>query len=273
MQRGGGAVDSRRSLVFSDPKWLERLSRGALLVALSGLAGFFVTAANGVVISVAAASISMSYQLIKVIAAGMSFALAAVHWSGFWLLTSPDPSTEHEESVWSARSIARYGTLAILLAAPLQQMSDFKTAFNINPNAGVSLQSRLLGMGLVIATILQLVGQTAMFVTAGRLARRIPEIALANQTRVVMWGFLIIQVVGTLALACLYVAAPKLGTAINSVSALLVITALLLSCVAKPIGFIFDIWSIVLLLIYRSRFAWLAQRARSIWSVSSAAVN
>src|SRR5688572_19021584 len=35
-------------LVFSDPTWLERISLGALLVAVTGLAGVFVTNANGV---------------------------------------------------------------------------------------------------------------------------------------------------------------------------------------------------------------------------------
>lgn len=252
-------------LMYSDPRWLERLSLGALLVAVTGLGGFFITVANGIVVSVLAANMVISAGLIKATAAGLSFALAAVHWSGFWLLTSPDPAAEHDESVWAARSVARYGTLAILLAAPLQQMSDFKTAFSINPNKAVSLDMRLLGLGLVVATIAQLVGQTAMFVTMSRLARRMPDQAVANQTNTVMWGFLISQVLGTVALASVYLLAPRTGTT-GPISAIFFMIALLFMCMTKPIGFVFDIWAIVLLFLYRGRFKWLAHRARSIWS-------
>jgi hypothetical protein len=252
-------------LLYSDPRWLERLSLGALLIAITGLGGFFVTVVNGITISILSASVAISPGLIKAMAAGLSFALAAVHWSGFWLLTSPDPAADHDESVWAARSVARYGTLAILLVAPLQQMSDFKTAFNMNTTASVSLEMRLLGMALVLATIAQLVGQTAMFVTMRRLARRMPDHKLANQTNTVMWGFLISQILGTLALASVYLLAPRTG-ATGPISAIFFVIALMFMCVTKPIGFIFDIWAIVLLFLYRGRFKWLAHRARSIWT-------
>ncbi len=157
---------------------------------------------------------------------------------GCWKLTSPDPDAAAAERRLSARVIARYTMVAWLLLVATEISFDIPWRI---------LRIRWLPLGVTEVTLLA-GGYIALCTYGRKLALRVPNHALARQTRIVMWGLVSPPILGVLLTAVL----PQgLGGAY--------LLAYSWIFVLLPLMGIFTIWALVLLFVYRKAFRQAAQ--------------
>ncbi|MCP4593203.1 MAG: hypothetical protein GY842_20900 [bacterium] len=170
-------------LCYSDPDWIDKLRRGAvllrwsivirLLLWIGGTALGFLAAGMGTPAS--------TLQQVGLIPMGLAASVLGV--IAAFLITTQEPRVSYTEDSLNLRWVVRYCTLAGFFGGVVGWGSSF------NPSASP------FTWGLfVVSTILQLasvVGFFGQFVYFRRFARRIPDSRLARSTGTVMWGVVI----------------------------------------------------------------------------------
>jgi hypothetical protein len=159
-------------LCFSEPAWAATLQRGTLLL----LIGLLVLIAGAVVGS---AERAPGHRL-GMIGAVVGFAGHLFYVAGGWLLTTPDPGGLCEDQYGTSQRLIRFAVV-VGLADKIVGFARQTQAF---PPAAY-LAITLLGSA---ATLVSLVGLFATLTYLSKLARRIPDDALADRARTVMWG-------------------------------------------------------------------------------------
>ena len=244
-------------LRYCEPAWVESLASGANWLLASILVGILASVAG---VAFAAASGTASPMMI-----GLVWVLVAL--IGCWKLTAPDPS-ELEQNT-KVRQVARWGMLASL-------------ALSLLGAAGTNLG--LFGEGLVVLSesIISLAAMVVLFIYAGRLAIRIPDEALVRQTRTVMWGLIVAQVLEIVPVGLVWAVAGQVVTGVpaggpttapaggmSAIPAVGVGLAVILTGLAAGVLYlVFGIWSFFLLLRYRREFRDCANQARLTWAAS-----
>jgi hypothetical protein len=158
-------------LRYGDPQWVHNLSKGASLAfwgTIVGIAVGFVTGLAAVVLG-------------PWIGPVLGFVGGLVYLYGVWLLTEPDPSGLGENKYGRSRQIIRISLATGLLSQFVQFLTITAAP---EPSLRVALTVVQVAAGLVSA-----VGHFAMLRYLERLARRIPDEALARSARVLFWGY------------------------------------------------------------------------------------
>jgi hypothetical protein len=282
-------------LRLCEPRWVERLAQGALWIILGVLGGIGLMLLGAVLGAILGLIGTISHQTILAMTTGVAFLAAMAQITGFWLLTTPDPGAgAHDERAVNPRTLARYCLVATVVVASLQPV--------LNPQSG-ALGPRtsfpgsplyiLLSVISIAAMIAQSVGYVALFEYARRIALRMPHLGLARQARIVMWGYLGMQILGLVTAVMMMMAMPAIFSAMAPPGAAGAATstapatagaargvpnplALLnsnwfvigvtLACILAPVAIVFQIWAIVLLFRFRKQFRFAADQARATWA-------
>ncbi len=180
---------------------------------------------------------------------------------GVWMLTAPDPGSLLTQRRLSARSLARWCTIAQTIAAPLQYTAFSTGALPMTGIAGgVSLPASLLFAIAECVAGVALAGKLAVLVYLNSLALRIPRAGLAQQTRVVMWGYGTSQAGMLLLGAMLLLVLPR---AMSGTGGGLLVTGCFV-CTAWLGSLVFGIWGLVVLTLYATAFREAAEAAQAI---------
>jgi hypothetical protein len=161
-------------LCYSDPAWVDKLSRGVELILWGLLAALVGSVAGAVVVMALGRRAQILAQIIGVGASVVGFI-------GAWLLTSPDPGTEEPSQMVNARKIVRF---ALVFAMAENLLSIASTGEHVHP-----MISAIFGIGLLIAALIGVVGEIARLYYLEKLALRIPDQALAKRAHIVRWGY------------------------------------------------------------------------------------
>ncbi|MDB5356295.1 MAG: hypothetical protein JWN24_2748 [Phycisphaerales bacterium] len=160
-------------LRYSDPRWLETLHRGAMLMIYGAIASI----AAGLIVGCSGAmrtgfpGASFIIRLLPLVGYGLTLA-------GTWLITAPDPSGVGEDAYGTSRKLIRV-TLSIGI---LNEFIDLVSSAEIlSPSARLLLQ---LVAGA--AALTGLVGQLAELNYLRKLARRIPDASIADRAKFLM---------------------------------------------------------------------------------------
>ncbi|MBP7745498.1 MAG: hypothetical protein KA383_05155 [Phycisphaerae bacterium] len=231
-------------LRFADPNWLDKVALG-LTILLWMILG-------GIVVVVAAAVLQNQGSLLQV---ALAFGVALITFYGTWLVTEPDPSGIGEDPNLTARKVLR-ASLVIGLV--------FDAAEVAAAAATGSMTSTLLQW---LAAGDQVVGLVTMFTTFmyyERLARRIPDLALAARARLLRWGNVI--ALGVIAVGG--AAAAFLTTAGGTSSGAGFGAAVCLLAPASLAVLVFAVMAIFLLIRLRRAIAEQARLARVTWAAA-----
>src|SRR2546423_1924348 len=161
-------------LCYSDPEWVDKLARGVDLILWGLLAMVVATAAaTGLFFALG----QRGQILGQIVAVGAS----AIGFVGAWLLTAPDPGSEEQAQIVTARKFVRF---ALVFAMIENLLSIAKSDQHPHP-----LVSAIFGIGLVIAAIIGVIGEMARLYYLEKIALRIPDQALAKRAHTVRWGY------------------------------------------------------------------------------------
>jgi len=249
-------------LRFCDPGWVETLASGMNWI----VAGLILAFVLGLVAGGAVGLTNRpAYAMIGIV--GSLVALI-----GYWRVTTPDPREPEPQGV-DVRAIIRYGSvLNIVLAVASQIVTQ------------MSLYWKLLAFP---SAVVGLIVTVSIFLYAKRMAVRIPDDNLASQTGTVMWGFVIMSVLGMLFLAATMAFGPAFatmtvpaagtggatgpgtgGTVVAFPVGLILFASL--GCVITVVSLVFGIWALVLIIRYRQGLIQAARDARATWAVDPA---
>jgi hypothetical protein len=238
-------------LRFSDPQWLQTLSSGANLL----LWGIFVNIAVSVVGGFVARGLG------PWIAPLIGVAGSVVQLYGAWLLTEPDPSGLGEDRYGRARQTIRVALIVGVLSQFLQ--------FVINTSAPSREVMVALAVTSTAAALVGVVGQFAMLRYLDRLARRIPDDALARRARVVFWGYGTTMLVIVLLAGAAALSVPLLNRTTPAPAGLgagVLGAAAVGGCVAVIAAGVFGVLFLFLLKRLSTAFADQATLARGLWA-------
>ncbi|HEV8377755.1 MAG TPA: hypothetical protein VGP99_02815, partial [Tepidisphaeraceae bacterium] len=91
-------------LAYSDPAWVDKLLKGIDLI-LWGLLASLIAGVFAIIITIAMGPRAQPFiQVIAILASGVGFI-------GAWLLTTPDPGTEEQSQIVTARKLIRFTLL------------------------------------------------------------------------------------------------------------------------------------------------------------------
>lgn len=260
-------------LRFCDPSWVGSLALGLRLI----LIGIFTSIAFGilfvigiiifVVLNANSTGAPPAMGAIASVAGIFSLPTLIIIY-GVWRLTSPDPGQTETEPTVTARKLARWCIMAMLVSIPLQMMGA-ETSMNFNPNAAVPAQSLFIQVLAKCTQGITVVGYVAGLLYLSRLAKRIPHTSLGTQSRIVMWGIAIVAgigiVIGILMIIFIQGITQSTATGTPPIRSLAV-----LGVGGKVLGcgsFVFYIWAFVLLFRFRAVFARAGEIARTNWDV------
>jgi len=230
-------------LKFADPQWVRKLSAGFLWLIVSVFVGIAFGCVERQATSIATDTVSGAVVgLLGLIAPFIALV-------GYWQITTPEPVEKFGDPD-TTRILARWCNVSppvlSALALPLV-LADTQVMFI----AAAVVE--------VIGGLVGLVGAFAAFTYVRRLALRIPDDALAKQTRIVMWGY---------AAALLFLVLVGLGALViywggnDDMFAIIAAPA----CIAGLLFLTFGIWAIVLMFLYRSRLEVAAREASGTWA-------
>lgn len=237
-------------LRFCDPPWVHQLAAGAWWMILSIFIGVGAGTAAGVIDALIGGQV---VQGMTAIAAG------AVGLVGYWKLTVPDPAT-HSNGV-SLRGATRWLAVAGFGGAVID--------FYLKAATGGATTTSVIWWTLVVTyvalTLAGVVASVLLFLQLRRLALRIPNDGLAQQTLVVMIGMnacLVLLVLGGLAVAAMMRAGPALANrGLSTVGQSL----LAVGCAVGLALIVFGLWWVVLLFQYRKELKAAAETAARTW--------
>jgi hypothetical protein len=232
-------------LRYSDPEWLLKLARGLSFI----LWGILVAIVVGIVGGFVSNDPALHHWL-GIFGGAMGF-------YGAWLLTEPDPSGLGEAQYATSRKLVRVA-LAVGLGGSL--LEALTATLQVPQEA-----SGMFALVAVLAGIVAVVGEFAKFIYLEKLARRIPDEALARRARVLRWGYgmtlAVLAVVG--AAVTLLAARGNRGAALGGAA-----------CLVLPIVIAYIVFAVMTLFFYiKMRKALFIQNAtaRVVWS--SAAIS
>jgi hypothetical protein len=225
-------------LRFCPPDWVETLASGMNWIVAGLIISFFGGTLVAGVMAVRTGN--------QVLASVLVQALGIIGLTGYWKVTTPDPATE-EDGI-TARRLVRFTAVFGYALALAEHLAP----------AGVPSESFALGVGLIGGTN-GLVKVFAVFIYARRLALRIPDPKLAKETRIVMWGWVAILLMTSVAAAAAVLSAGNLRA--DALANLFTV----LGCFAAVAALGYGLWSLVLIFRYRRQLGDAALRARTTW--------
>jgi hypothetical protein len=278
---------------LSDPQWVERLAAGTMWTIIGLLGGVVLGMAMGLAGALFGA-LARSIDIDMITTAGMVVGTLAamVQVIGYWLATSPDPGAPPAKGI-SARTVARYALMAVVIAAVSQALVQAGSkSMTMQQSGGVWIKvlSSSTGRNLVLlaaglSILAQTVGYFALFRYAASLALRIPHPSLAWQSRVVMWGYAGMQVLALATVVLVFQAIPSMfgpggiapgtggggggGAAIFGPALPWLAASAVVGCISAPVSLTFQVWAIILLFRFGSQFRKAAAQARATWATSS----
>jgi hypothetical protein len=157
-------------LRFADPNWLMTLRKGVNFILIGLLVTVIVVFVAGLLQRV------LPPVVVQTLALGASVLMII----GGWLLTEPDPSGLGEEQYGTARKLIR---IALIVGAANSLLSVISSLATFDPAVfiAVAVVSGLAGL-------VGVAGQVAQLNYLGKLAMRIPDLALAARARFLMWA-------------------------------------------------------------------------------------
>ncbi len=243
-------------LRFCSPDWVDTLASGmnwiVAGIVLSFLAGCGTALVAGFTATYGGAGTS-AIALVGV-------AMAVVSLIGYWKVTTPDPSRLNQDTSLTARQLVRITIILSLL------MNTPEYLPNLVPVWLTTLIALAGGAAGIVNTF-------ASFIYARQLALRIPDLSLASQTRIVMWGIAAVGVAGLGMVAFGVAAVPAMlptpgpGTGGTTGPAAVSMAGFVIGgCAAGVGGLVFGIWALILLFRYRGRLVDAARQARATWA-------
>lgn len=158
-------------LRYSEPQWLQNLSKGAAFAFWGVLVSMVATIVGGIIAQV-------TVPLMAPIATMVG---GLVYLYGAWLLTEPDPSGLGEDQYGRARQIIRIALIAGLVGAGVEAIN---ATLAPEPTLRIALGIVSVAVGLV-----GVAGQFATLRYLQRLALRIPDDRLSARAKLVFWGY------------------------------------------------------------------------------------
>jgi len=253
-------------LIYSGPEWVNQLAMGMMWLGIAIITSIGLSCVMGSVggfigYQSASSGVTGDMYLMQIIGALIGLAPTALAVWGFWLFTTPEPAETFNESGKGriSRPLARWTAVVTGALSVLGVI-----AIALFPEDG-ALATQFTGLPAIIAFF-------AMLFYARTLALRIPDMALVNQTRVVLWGIggcygllvLTLIVGGTI---MLLTASGGGGGSNNSLIGAAMVGAIAMVCVMALLGIallVFGIWSIVLIFQYHNRFKAVVRAAESV---------
>jgi hypothetical protein len=223
---------TQRQLHNSDPKWVRTLTNAVNLMLIGIIVGFV----NGIVAKAVGSAALMMV---------MALAMAVLYFAAMWMLTTPEPGNVQPPDESGPRNMLRIFAIINLVASLVQAF--FPTAAG---NAAVKAGG-FQGLA-VLGGVMMLIGVASywfFYVYLNRLARRIPNLAMAKNSLIIAWGL-------TVSLA-LVILGPLLAVLLKSLS------PLTLSLLGGLGAIVFGIWALVLLIQFRGAFDTAATQAAS----------
>ena len=242
-------------LCYSDPDWVDKLSRGIDLILWGLLAGLLSGVAGSVVLIALGPKAQILAQIIGVAGSMVGFI-------GAWLLTTPDPGTEEAAQMVKAGKIVRF---AMVFGMIENVLSIATTGEHPHP-----LLSSIFGVGLVIASVIGVIGEIARLYYLEKLALRIPDEALARRAHVVRWGYGISLAVAGIFGAVLTLVTMTLKKAPQTGWMPLMMAGACITGAAGLVALGFMIVYIIMLFQLRKILKAQSQFARETWAAASA---
>lgn len=243
-------------LRMCDPGWLKRLKTGIHLLLGSILGGIAFSSVFFVVLilmgAMAGGGAAGGIMTAGIIITGI---LGLVWFAGVWLLTTPDPGAEQVESPRSARSVARWCSVAAIAAMPLGVYQQAGLNFAAPPPAAMPLDTLVLALSTLLG-IVGVIAAAAGVVYLRSLALRIPAHSIASQTSVAGWGYVVVTGLGQVqGLLMLFLLPGMAGGApgAGGVPAIFIVWGVI-GCAIGLASLVFGIWMIVLLFLYAAAF-------------------
>jgi hypothetical protein len=254
-------------LCFADPSWVRKVARG-LAIILWALAAYLL-----VVVTLSGVFGATFHRPVPAWADCLYGVFTVFSWVGWviaglvylygvWLMTEPDPSRPEEHKTITARKVARF-TLVVGLTAPLVIIS---APLNFSP------LEDLFACLFVGASLVDPVGEFAVFIYYEYLAMRVPNERLARRARFLRWAFVIALLLVLLATvgSGLIAGALATPTATPGLALAVVASGLVLAAVVGGLALlIFGLMTIVLLLRLRKAVAKEAAIAQAGWPRAS----
>ena len=223
-------------LRYASPGWVEQL--------VSGMNWIVAAIVLSVVLGGVMGNGSGQVTLVDLVVAVVSLV-------GYWKVTEPEPGRVEHEPQWSPRFLTRWTSVALVGIR------------------GADLVLLQLGPGAVLGSLLAeavvaVVGTFATGYYAMSLASRLPDARLERQTHIVMWGMAIMGGLISLAVATL-TAAEWGGAALAALEPWMTAAAVVVGLA----WLVLLIWTLVLVVDYRSRFQKAARWARRTWATQA----
>jgi hypothetical protein len=249
-------------LRFSDPTWVETLAEGMQWIVAGILVSIVVGGCVGGGVSALGAA-GGNTQAVTLFMALLGLGISLIYFVGYWKVTAPDPAKMDPSTAIDARQIVRFWAISSVILTPVGHF--LPPSLDVLP---ISI--------MVIGGAIDIAGTIAAFLYAIMLAQRVPDLRLAGQTRIVMWGTIIWA---TLILLSAFAflgtgfgagamgapAVPGGGGGAGGLSPVfMMITGG--ACVVVIGALVFGIWSIVLAFRYRTAFRRAANEARASWA-------
>lgn len=219
-------------LRYSDPRWVTTIANGYRLLAGAVAIGLLA------IIFAAASAHSLAIPWLTM---AIALTVGVVSLVGVWMTTAREPAAAESERWYSDRRLLRVFTI---VGVSLQASSGF-LAMQF-PAGG--LYVRLAG------AVIMIFGMLCAFRHAMSLADRIPDYALVNETRAVMWGLILSYglFLGILAVALTAGGSP------------LAMMACGLFCTVAIACMIFSVWCLTLFARYAGAMRFAAAEARLV---------
>ena len=235
-------------LRYSDPAWVGTLRVGVLCI----LWAIAVAIGGGIIGGVATAMTGSRAPARLLPLGGTTVSLV-----GAWLLTTPDPSGIGEDRYGTSRKLIRVTLVVDVVHEFVQVVQQTVT---VPPAAGLALA--VVGGA---AAIVGLVGKFATLNYLAKLARRLPDDALAARARLLMYGYTI-PVSGIVLVGLAVQVVTRFGGRSPAVVIGMVATMI-------PFGIallVFGIMYLIMLVRFANAFDQQAKLARATWTAAAA---
>lgn len=235
-------------LRYSDPRWVSELARGLLMILIALVVAILASIANALI----AAAAGDDKQIIRVVF-WIAIIPTMVSFTGYWLLTRPEPDHAGKPADPTSRRIVRWAQLGVLIAAVIGALCAdifMEDKFGIAAR-GYGLVNQALTCTAYIGTLAYL----------QILAGRLPDGRLLARTRSVKLGICVLTGFVVTFSLLQFVLPTLLGNRRGSPDAVFGFILVGLGVALVVLALYFGIWSLILLLRFRSRFAKAAAQA------------
>lgn len=230
-------------LSLGDASWLAALKNGMTWMITGIFVAILLVAVALILESVSPSGVSQSIEM-QGVAVVFAIILSGISCIAYWLVTTPEPGVFTNPV---SRGLARWASIPGYSLSILADLLEMAQDFDL---------FRLAAILNMISGVMIITGFIALLVYLRKLARRVPDNALAGQTTIVMWGTIITVIAAVIAMI---IAVAAVVSSINQSGRFGVggpspMVGLIFCPVL--IGFVvFLIWWIVLTFLYRARFA------------------